>query len=1072
MTVRTALVRVPVALAIALFALVGQARAQAVGSVTGMVTDQQTGQPLGGVHVSIPELGRSVLTQENGRYILLNVPVGTYTVEARMLGYATVRVENVVVATDVTRQVNIQMVTEALALEGIVVAGERVPLVELSAAGSQNTITADELAALPVSSIAGALSLQQGFLEVPSNTDVLSLGEQRRNVLSPIRIRGGRGGETLTLIDGIPVNNWVLGGRAFELNPTAAQQVDMLRGGLEPQYGNALSGVVNITTREGGTTPHGWLEVSSSRVAGDLFSWRQAQLQDQMRVQGYVSGPVPFVPGDRLRFVLSASQSSGRADVFEFDDDVFIPSNPEASTAHPFDVFPGWRAFGIDEERDVFAKLTYLVTPATKLKFTAIDYQRQYQPFDFRYLLTYDNPLKSPLIATAEDSAAYIQNTLGLLGVPMSYSDVVVNTAELNRRLFVAALDHTFSRGFVRAALGRFDQDRTTCNWFQGVCLEERFQERSFDGGFVIGAPAGKLAQNPAAGTDDVYGGEKARSYVARADVQWQATDHHNLQAGVFFQTHEIDYVEWENLNINNTQGIKNEFHVKPWEAAFYVQDRIEYDFLTLSLGFRFDYLKSPGIFFRNPLDPTNGTTAADVICNPSAWQNVRVRTFNPQLNGGLGGPEVVTMSADPSWASRLCIDPESKTINNVDDPEALFMATQIASSDDMAEAAGRTQFSPRLRVSFPVTENSSFFFNFGRYSQNPTIRNMYNYTGIGTRFEGIPQRLATEKGIPISEYTGPRTYDPTSSTTATFVGNSALVTERTTSYEVGWRAELNNTYGLTLTLFAKDQTGLTGYRQGGQLEDGTRVFDVGQTYGTARPLFGVLVNSDFQTVRGFDIQLRRRLTNYWGFDLNYSFMQTRTNAQALERQAEAFGREQQTRVYVETVSEIDQPHVFNGTLRFAVGEDAPSIPLGNALRHSSLAVTLRAASGFPYTPIFPPEFRLTGTLPTDSNLRYPLNEGRAPSTFRVDLRASKEFRIGGINYGAFIDVRNLFDRKNCVQVFPTTGDCQTGFADQDRLAQHFSNNITNIDDLTSTQFDRPQFIERRSMSVGVRMVF
>ncbi|MBI4542952.1 MAG: carboxypeptidase regulatory-like domain-containing protein, partial [Gemmatimonadetes bacterium] len=561
--------------AFALLAIAASASAQAVGSITGLVTDQQSGQPLEGVQVYVPQLNRGTLTQSNGRYFIINVPVGTYSVEARMIGYATVRYENVVVATDITRQVNLQMVSEAVAVEEVIVTAERVPLIELTAAGSQNTVTSEELSALPVTSISGALSLQQGFLEVPQNTDVLSLGEVRRNVISPVRIRGGRGGETLTLIDGIPVNNWVLGGRSFDLNVTAVEQVDLLKGGLEPQYGNALSGVVNITTREGGAEPQGWLEMRSSRVAGELLGWTPSELEDRMQVQGSVSGTLPFIPGDRLRFALSGSQGSARADVFEFDNDVFIPSNPQASTAHELDVFPGWRAFGFDEERDLFGKLTFQVTPATKLNFTAIDYQRQYQPFDFRYLLTYDNPLNSPIIATAEDSAAYIINTLGLLGVPLSYSTVVVNTAELNRRLYVAAVDQTFSRGFVRAAFGRFDQDRQTCNWFQGVCLKERFQERSFDTGFVIAAPAGKLGQNPTGGTDDVFGGEDLRSYVARADVQWQVSDHHNLQGGVFYQNHDIDYFEFENLNINNTQGIQNEYHVQPWEGAFYLQDRI-----------------------------------------------------------------------------------------------------------------------------------------------------------------------------------------------------------------------------------------------------------------------------------------------------------------------------------------------------------------------------------------------------------------------------------------------------------------------------------------------------------------
>ncbi|MBI4410377.1 MAG: carboxypeptidase-like regulatory domain-containing protein, partial [Gemmatimonadetes bacterium] len=402
--------------AFALLAIAASASAQAVGSITGLVTDQQSGQPLEGVQVYVPQLNRGTLTQSNGRYFIINVPVGMYAVEGRMIGYATVRYENVVVATDITRQVNLQMVSEALAVEEIIVTAERVPLIELTAAGSQNTVTSEELSALPVTSISGALSLQQGFLEVPQNTDVLSLGEVRRNVISPVRIRGGRGGETLTLIDGIPVNNWVLGGRSFDLNVTAVEQVDLLKGGLEPQYGNALSGVVNITTREGGAEPQGWLEMRSSRVAGELLGWTPSELEDRMQVQGSVSGTVPFIPGDRLRFALSGSQGSARADVFEFDNDVFIPSNPQASTAHELDVFPGWRAFGFDEERDLFGKLTFQVTPATKLNFTAIDYQRQYQPFDFRYLLTYDNPLNSPIIATAEDSAAYIINTLGLLG--------------------------------------------------------------------------------------------------------------------------------------------------------------------------------------------------------------------------------------------------------------------------------------------------------------------------------------------------------------------------------------------------------------------------------------------------------------------------------------------------------------------------------------------------------------------------------------------------------------------------------------------------------------------------------
>jgi hypothetical protein len=1050
--------------------------AQAVGSVTGLVTDQETGRPLEGVQVWIPELNRGQLTQANGRYFLINVPVGTYAVEARLIGYATLRHENVVVSTDITRVVNFTMVLEAIAAQELIITVDRVPLVELTAAGSQSTVTADELAALPVTSVAGALSLQQGFFEVPSNTDILSLGEVRRNVLSPIRIRGGRSAETLMVIDGIPVNNWVLGGPSIEMNPKALAQIDLLRGGLEPQYGNALSGVVNMTTREGTARPTGALEYRTSAFAGSVLGSRRDELRDYQLFEGFFAGTVPFVPNDRLRYVVAGRQEGGRADVLQFDDLIYIPSDPTTHDQNPFDLWPGWRGFGFDQQRDVFGKLTYYISPTSKVSAWALDYRREYQPFDFRYLLTYDDPLSSPAVQTAEDSAAYLAGRLparfSVLGVPLRYQDVVVNSARLDRQLYVLSYDQTLSRGFLRGAFGRYDQGRLTCNWFQGVCLEDRFQERSFtQDRFVTAAPAGRLAQNPTAGTDDIFGGEQLESYVARGDVSWRATDNHNLQGGIFFQTHSIDFLEAENININDVKGFYNEFKVDPWEMALYLQDRIEYNFLTLSLGFRYDYSHSPGIFFNNPLDPTNGTTAAHVICDPQnpLWQNVNVRTIESDENG----LRQVTrpMSADPSW-SQFCTNPANFDIDQIAaGAEVIDAAMLIASSDDMREARSRSQFSPRIRVSFPVTETSSFFFNFGRYSQNPTIRNMYNHTGIGTVFEGIPYRVAQLAGVENDDFRGPRTHDDRASVTQTYVGNSALQTERTTSYEVGWLAQLGDNFGMGITLFAKDQSGLTSYRLSGQLPDGSRVFDVGRTYGNAQPLFGTLVNSDFQTVRGFDIQFRRRLANYWGFDVNYSFSQYRTNARALDRQVEAFSREAETRSLVEVPSEIDQPHVFNLALRFAAGADAPPVPLGTLLANTSGAVVLRAASGLPYTPTLT---FLGGTTAAQNTIaRLDLNSGRAPAIFQVDLMATKGFRVGAVQYAAFAQVVNLFDRVNCTQVFSTTGRCESGAIDQGRAALGFSNTQQDPSILTTTVFDRPDFSRRRrDINVGLRVGF
>ena len=146
---------------------------------------------------------------------------------------------------------------------------------------SGTNIQTEEITALPVTNIQGVLALQQGFFEVPQNTDIVSFTETRRNPIDPIRIRGGRSGETLTLIDGIPINNFVFGGPAFNITTEAVEQIDFQRGGFEPQYGNALSGIINIATREGGTRLAGAVSYQTSAVGGALGNTPDELVEDR-----------------------------------------------------------------------------------------------------------------------------------------------------------------------------------------------------------------------------------------------------------------------------------------------------------------------------------------------------------------------------------------------------------------------------------------------------------------------------------------------------------------------------------------------------------------------------------------------------------------------------------------------------------------------------------------------------------------------------------------------------------------------------------------------------------------------
>jgi hypothetical protein len=1012
-------------LALAVFA--GTAEAQ-TGRITGVVTDQATGQPLAGAQVFVEGTGRGAITQDNGRYFILNVQPGVYTVTAQLIGYATIRRQNVQVSIDVARTVDFELVSEAVAIDQIVIELDRTPMIETRASGSSDLMSLADIASLPVTDLNQALALRSGFLEVPQNTDIISQVDESRG-LSPVRIRGGRAGETLTLIDGVPVNNFIFGGPAFQPSLFALRQVDYIRGGFEPQYGNALSGIINIATREGGTELDGTLEYRTSALAGALGS-RHDELRGRHLFQGAVAGPVPGT-NDRLRFSLAGREDRGAHRVLQYDDEFYNPRGVQPLeevgfiSPHVLDLWSGWRGFGYDEQRDLFGKFTFLATPAARLNLTAIDYQRQQHPFQANRIVVEGNPVQ--MCIDIYGDAELCQRSYG---GNFRFGDVVGTSVELQRRLLALNWDHTLGTMFYRIGLSRVEQGRETCNYFQGACLEHWFANHNFDENLI--AP-GATPNHPAAGTGDVFGGESLTSHMARFDVQSQFTDNHNVQAGLFYQTHDVGFRELRNIASNEIIIIENRYAGTPWEFGAYVQDVIEYDFITMRLGFRFDVGSAGGLFLSNPMDPTAGTTAREVCTNPHEWQNVRVRMIDPTT--GLAVER--TLSADPSWTWEFCSQNRA----------VLSDAALIATADDFAPARQRRQFSPRLGLNFPVTERSSFFMNYGRYTQNPLYNNVYQATGIGTEIMGTPDALQIH-GV----------------ATAPYLGNTNLVVEETTSYEIGYLAEIMDDYAFQVFLFSKDQTGLTGVRRGGIRPDGSQVHDPGVTYGRSDPRYTVLVNQDFATTRGFETSLRRRLAGHWGFDLNYSFSRSMNNASPPDRQAERIDEFEDT-VNREIISEIDQPHVFNASLRFATGRQ----PLfdgtvGSVLRNIVAAATFRAASGLPYTPVDPAAALAFAV----ANNRRELNSGRMPATMRVDLQAQKDFAVQNMRYGAFLQVENLFDQQNCIAVSPATGDCKEGAYD------FYRRRVGNpVGAPSSTSLDRPNWIAgRRSIMTGVRVSF
>ncbi|HOT35063.1 MAG TPA: carboxypeptidase-like regulatory domain-containing protein, partial [Candidatus Latescibacteria bacterium] len=151
------------ALACALATLYGTSlRAGTTGKIAGQVTDRATGQPIPGAAVLIEGLRLGSTTDADGRYFIIGVPPGSYSVKASLLGYAPITREGVIVNIDRTTPADFQLASSAIEVEALTVVAPR-EVIQLDVAGSRSTLAPEDVVALPnVTSLAGAISAEPG----------------------------------------------------------------------------------------------------------------------------------------------------------------------------------------------------------------------------------------------------------------------------------------------------------------------------------------------------------------------------------------------------------------------------------------------------------------------------------------------------------------------------------------------------------------------------------------------------------------------------------------------------------------------------------------------------------------------------------------------------------------------------------------------------------------------------------------------------------------------------------------------------------------------------------------------
>ncbi len=346
-------------LCLLMLAVTMNALAGTTGKLAGRVMDKQN-QPLPGANVFLVGTTLGAAADVDGYYSIINIPPGKYRVQFSFIGFQTLVVEEVLITTSNTRTLNAELQQSLIEAEAVTVVAQR-PVVEVNLTSSMATVTKEDIEKLPVQELNDVVNLQAGVVEG--------------------HIRGGRLGEVQYQINGVTVNNAYDNSSTLRIDRSLLQEVQVISGTFDAEYGQAMSGVVNAVLKSG-TNQFQWnaeifasdyLYTADKRVADIVGTSKIGEDQfapfSRQNYQISLSGPT-FLPQTTFllsgrRFVdngyLCATRRFVPTDSSDFQQKVFRPTGDAKELP-----------LGYNREWSGLAKLTIRPWKALEVSYQAI----------------------------------------------------------------------------------------------------------------------------------------------------------------------------------------------------------------------------------------------------------------------------------------------------------------------------------------------------------------------------------------------------------------------------------------------------------------------------------------------------------------------------------------------------------------------------------------------------------------------------------------------------------------------------------------------------------------------------
>ncbi len=667
------------------------------GKIAGAIKDKLTGEPLPGANIQIQGTYMGAASDLSGNYFMLSIPPGNYTVVATMMGYEPVAIQKVSIRVDQTTRLEIEMTQEVMDLgESVVIVAER-PQIQKDLTTSIEVLGLEDMKQTVARDVDETVNLQTGVffdpIPVEGNLSGTGRGEKRYSV------RGGEQDEVIWFVDGMRASSMTEakadgGGSFTQLNQDAVQEIQVITGGFNAEYGQAQSGIVNVITKEGSQNYTFSVDYNYSpphqRHFGDYIYDPEKNIEFQRHtLEDGTLDPNWWTP-ERQRQVYDYRNYADHELRFSLGGSIpgsflpFIGSELEKMTffltgryqEEPYEL-PRPRATRDLTNIDFNGK--YVIQPGLSLKFGGMWSHDKHAtnaeesfPSRAKYYRGYGSLLDN----------YYSQFRLGL-------------THAIKPEMFyeIKLSSYTFTQKEKPSPYRVLGESTKPDVW--GWHYYDSFEDEPFVAHLF--SPTGENSTN---------------DLSLISNLSWQINHNNLIKTGIEF--HYFTYKEdsWvlpsfsDNLQDYRVRGINEIYH--PFQFAAYIQDKMEFESMILNMGLRYDFFDGNREWFN----------IASFEWNPSLDPNY-IKSADPDLDG-------IDTLGHKKWDFQNVLDkPRSKM-----DP---FHS-----------------FNPRIGISFPVTDETVFHFSYGHFYQVPAINAQYEFAYFR------PVAFIKNEPVPGPDYTDP----------------------------------------------------------------------------------------------------------------------------------------------------------------------------------------------------------------------------------------------------------------------------------------------------------------------------